>query len=255
MAKILLSFGICSVYTMLMYGLDFWLWAIVIIDLLIIAITGLWVSVCHTYLWNPAIQKNNDECDPYPLLWETDRQMNYRMSALNREYLLLNRCVAKRNLGEYDEVYSILMGLHLYETPGVLPQQKIAYLNNLFDICLLLEKYEQADIWYQKLTEVYYCQLKNKKQKELLKDTMQIANAANCFRHGEYGQCLSLIGDTHDGCLSIQISKAMLAANACLKLGKNDRAKEELQFVVQNGNKFYAVTQAKKMLEKFEVSQ
>ena len=255
LAKVLLSLGICTVYTALMYGLELSLWGIVIVDFLLVAITCLWVSVCHMNLWNPVILKNNNECDPYPLLWETDKQMNYRMSEINREQLLLNRCVAKRNLGEYDEVYTTLMGLHLYENPGVLPHQKFVYLNNLFDVCLLLEKYEQADIWYQKLTEAYTQKIKNKKQKELCEDAMQIARAANCFRHGEYEECLSLLGNERSGCLANQISKAMLAANACLKLGQIDRAKTELQFVVQNGNKFYAVVQAQKTLENIEVSQ
>ena len=254
LAKIILSVVFGGLYGGLWYLLN----ASVVFDL-IAAVLGailvcLWVSSCHMRFWKPAILHMNNECDPYPLLHETEKQKNYKMSRLNRQLLTVNACVAKRNLGQYEQVYEELMSLDLYENPAALSQYKVAYLNNLFDICILMEKYEQADIWYGKMATLYN-QMKNGKKKAALASIIEGADVAYLYRMGEYNKALSILYRKNGTNKSMQVNDAMLYARICLKIGSVEKAKEKLHFVIENGNLFYVVTEAKKLLAEIEEEQ
>ena len=45
------------------------------------------------------------------------------------------------------------------------------------------------------------------------------------------------------------VCASMVYAKAYIGLGETDKAKEKLNFILENGNKLYMVEQAKKMLE------
>jgi FimV-like protein len=50
----------------------------------------------------------------------------------------------------------------------------------------------------------------------------------------------------------MEVDVARIYAKAYLALGKPEFARENLQFVIENGNKLYAVTEAKELLARLD---
>ncbi|MBQ4562965.1 MAG: hypothetical protein IJA58_00630, partial [Lachnospiraceae bacterium] len=49
--------------------------------------------------------------------------------------------------------------------------------------------------------------------------------------------------------LKEEVSVSLLQAKAYLKLGDMEKAREKLDYVIKKGNKLYAVTEAKQLME------
>ena len=71
------------------------------------------VNSCAGKLLSIAEKSLTDQCDPYPLLKETEDQMSYNRSKIYEQLLLINYCVALRNIGEYNKVLEILKKVNL----------------------------------------------------------------------------------------------------------------------------------------------
>lgn len=228
--------------------INFPIGVIITFDLFLLLLNYFFVNSCHTALLKQPIKANDENCDPYPLLFETEKLLSYKNSPINQQIFLILKCVALHNIGEYSKTFDILSSINIDKFAGMLPVNKVSYYNNLSDICMVLGKNEQANIWYIKMAQMY-SDIKDSKSKKMLEPMMQAATASNIFRMGDYKQVVDLLSSIKCPNTVSAVSNAMLCAQAYLKLDAKEQAKEKLEFVIEKGNKLYIVTEAKDILQ------
>lgn len=180
--------------------------------------------------------------------------MPYKKSGVNQQSLLILYCLALRNTGKYQKAFEILSSINIDKFAGTLPVNKIVYYNNLSDICELLNQYEQADIWYAKMMQLYSDMPDNKTKKKLNNLVLE-AKISNQFLAGQYSEIIESLNSFEPNSLSSTIENAWLCAQAYLKLNEREKAIEKLNFIIEKGNKLYTVTKAKMLLERIENPQ
>lgn len=113
----------------------------------------------------------------------------------------------------------------------------------------MLNRYEEAEQYYEKLVELYQ-KLPEKKRGDYSEQAMLEAKADHFYRQQEYHQVVDLLGSVKTRHLCEEIDVCLLQAKAYLQLGEVEIARKKLEFVIEKGNKLYAVTEAKQLMEK-----
>jgi len=248
LAKIIFSVFLCTVYTGLLVFLKVGYGGIVIFDLILILATICYVDSCSVKLLNAAIRVLNEQCDPYPLLQESKRQLASAKTGMLKQQLLINYYAAKVSLGEYQAVYEGLSAIHVDKYPGFSPSAKFVYYNNLSSVCDDLKLTDQAEIWYQKSLQLYQ-DLKSSKQKEQLRESMEEAKIQSLIRKQEYIQALQLLNTFSASTLYKKVHASFSASQIYLAQGMPEKAREHLQYVITHGNKLHVVTLAKELYQ------
>ena len=119
---------------------------------------------CQDKVMKKASNENDTFCDPYPLLNDTEMLLNSGVKGMMKQVAQINHCVALRCTGQYEKTYEILKGINIDKEAGIIPLNKAVYYNNLTDICTLIGKYDEADVWNGKLMQIYG-DLRNTSQK------------------------------------------------------------------------------------------
>lgn len=198
-------------------------------------------------IMNTTLKALNEGCDPYPLLSETEKLLAYKNTENMKRTILINRAVALRDIGEYETVYDLLKSINIDKEPVML--NKCAYYNNLFDVCMILEKNDEAGIWFEKYMQVYN-DMKGKKAREMLSSSVTAAKAMDAYRRGDYIASINYTNSNVPKNLRSRVEGAIDYAKACIALGEKERAAEALSFIIQNGNKLYCVNEAAAMLRR-----
>ena len=222
-------------------------WMVAMTIIYLFYMTILYPNYCRIMQINEAIQVLNNQCDPYPLLEVTEQFLQKKHSELEKQIYEMNYCVALRDIGEYEKVYRILSELNIDKCGGMTLVNKIVYYNNRADICTVMDKYEEADIWHKKMMQLYDG-MRDGKTKQNLARMIRLAEAAELFRTGSYAETVKILRREEANCVRQDVSNCMLCGRAYLKLGETERAKEQLQVVVDKGNRVYEVIEAKELL-------
>lgn len=236
------------VYSFFFYKLDFPLWSIILIDLLLIFINYMFVHSTQNVLLKKPLEALSKHGDPEPLFYATQELLTFKNTQSDRQLLLLNHCAALRELGELQKVQDILKAINIDKLSGTLPITKAVYYNNLSDIYGLMGDSSQAEIWYLKMMQIYRDMPENK-FKKVFQNTAFIATAESYFRKGDDDQAVSMLKQIQTDDLSLKAEIALLYAKISLKQNDLACAKANLQYILDNGNRLYAVTIAQKMLD------
>jgi len=228
-------------------------WTIFSFSLLFFLLGLLYVNSALNVLMFDAAKSIDEKCDPYPMIEESEFLLKCKLSDFNRQLVSMNYCVALHTIGEFDKVFAILSDINIDKSASMLPVYKFVYYNNLFSVCLKLDKHEAADIWYDKMCKIYG-DMKENKQKRNLLVTMDVATAEKIFKNGDFVKTIQIINSTVPSNLYMTVTNSLLCAKAYLELGEKEKAAEKLRFVIDSGNKLYVVSEAKELLKKCEKS-
>lgn len=228
-----------------------WLWLVVLLGVLAVFFVCLWVGSSGPYLLIAPTKALNEGCDPYPLLREAQEQLTYRNTGPNEQLLCLDQCVALRYAGEYQQALEQLNAINIDRYAGTLPTSKFVYYNNLTDLLSVMGHFSEAEIWYQKAVQIYQ-DLPENKAKEKLRQLVDYLTADAWFRRGDYSQAIACVNALQPKTLVERIDRAMLYARCCAAMGQPERAKEQLEFVLAYGNRLYAVTEARYMMDQIQ---
>ncbi len=251
---ILLIFIICPLYTYLLWILEAPLGLIVFLDLLFFFSIIVSVNNSVNYVLKKPLDELNNKCDPVPLLMETQELLNYKNTKVVRQVLLMNYCVALSEIGELQKNYDILKSINIDELSATLPIHKLVYYHNLSNACDSIGDAAQADIWYEKMMQIYNGMPENKFKKQVVPVVNQ-ATAVAWYRKGDFNQALNILKCVQPNNLRQRISMSMLCAKIFIKLNDFDTARANLQFVIANGNKLFLVNEAHKLLQICNTSQ
>jgi len=223
------------------------IWIVVLFTLFMIFTAWGFVNSCARQLLLRAEKALREQCDPYPLLKETEDQLLYNRSQTYRQILTIDYCCALRNMGEYKKVLEQLESINIDKHAGTLPITKVIYYNNLADIYLCLNELEKAELWHNKSKQLQN-DLTNKKQKEMFSSLIQHNAAEISYCNKDYDKSIEILNNVAETNMRDAVYKALLYARIYITQGKFDEAKLKLQFVVGNGNKLIDVQIAKDLL-------
>lgn len=192
-----------------------------------------------------------EKCDPFPLLRISEKLLSSNISTVARRNLTVNYCIALRGIGEYEKAYEALKGLNIEDFPARMNLNKLILYNNLADLCFLLEKYDEVLEYHEKFEAIY-----NSLKMEKLDPAFQNAANSLCidrlYINGDYLGALELMRNQKPTHLESRINTAFYYAKIYIKLGDKENAKENLNYVIENGNRLFAVVEARRMLEVLE---
>lgn len=223
------------------------------------------IYVFYFYLINELLKKGiescEQRCDPEGFLKITEELLSYGVKGWIRQVVLIDYYDALRWSGQYERTYELLKAVNIDKEAGTDSSTKVVYYYNLTDICTQVGKYDEANIWYDKMQQIYG-DIKNEKIKQMYEHIVICGQAYDYYRKGQYAQTvqtvceLSAILTAMDKSGNGKVKKCMLVDNSLLlakcymELGELDKAKECLEYVIDNGNKLYVVVEAKEILAK-----
>jgi tetratricopeptide (TPR) repeat protein len=213
--------------------------------------TYLFVYTSPMYLVKKMQDEFNEKCNPEPFLHIIEELLSYKISEGERTNLLIDYCAPLCDMGEFQKAYDILTGINIDKKAGTPSVVKAVYYNNLAYACYMLGDNASADIWCEKMLQIYRDMPQNK-FKKMLDDTSLISSAEKSYRNGDYSGAMILINQAELKHTRIKVNAALLRAQIYLKAENIENAKKELDYVISNGNKCYDVVRAKEILSEIE---
>ncbi len=225
------------------------------------------VYVFYYYLINERLKKGieacEQHCDPEKFMQVTEELLSYGISGWIRQIVLIDYYDALRWLGQYEKSYELLKAVNIDKEAGTELGTKTVYYYNLADICTQIGKYDEANIWYDKMQQVY-ADIKNVKIKQMHEHMVICGQAYAYYRKGEYEKAVQTMSDLvialtatgESGSRKIKkimlIDASLLLAKCYIELGELEKAKAKLEYVMVNGNKLHSVVEAGEILAKIE---
>ena len=193
----------------------------------------------------------DQQCDPYPLLDTLKQMLDRKQNPAQQQMTEINYALALRLIGETYQCADILEKVNIDRFPGTSPYSKFIYYNNLSDVLFLLGRELEAKIWQKKSMQIYN-DLPANKMKQQFDHTVQLAEAEDLYRAGDYE--LAIRKAAWISCKSKRqlLDTALLAAKCHIALEETDKAREKLQYIADNGNKLHIVEEARQLLETLE---
>lgn len=205
-------------------------------------------SVSDLLLREP-LEKLEQGCDPYPLLAEVEIHMKKLPDSFQGQMIQINYALALVQTGSYEKALEVLEAVDMDKYPN--PIAKFIYYNNLCDLMTRLDRYPEADSWYRKSLEILDS-MPNNRLKGRLDRTVEMNAIEALYRDQDYVGALRRLARIPCPTPRAVVDAALLAARCNLALEEWDKAKEKLQYVIDNGNRLQCVTEARALLETLE---
>ena len=202
-------------------------------------------SVSDLLLREP-LEKLEQGCDPYPLLAEVEIHMKKLPDSFQGQMIQINYALALVQTGSYEKALEVLEAVDMDKYPN--PIAKFIYYNNLCDLMTRLDRYPEADSWYRKSLEILDS-MPNNRLKGRLDRTVEMNAIEALYRDQDYVGALRRLARIPCPTPRAVVDAALLAARCNLALEERDKAKEKLQYVIDNGNRLQCVTEARALLE------
>ena len=201
-------------------------------------------SVSDLLLREP-LEKLEQGCDPYPLLAEVEIHMKKLPDSFQGQMIQINYALALVQTGSYEKALEVLQAVDMDKYPN--PIAKFIYYNNLCDLMTRLGRYPEADSWYRKSLEILDS-MPNNRLKGRLDRTVEMNAIEALYRDQDYVGALRRLARIPCPTPRSVVDAALLAARCNLALEEWDKAREKLQYVIDNGNRLQCVTEARELL-------
>lgn len=206
-----------------------------------------YVNTCPERLIREPLEILEQQCDPGPFLEEMALMQDFPPDHPQAQIMRINYAMALRQVGEYEHVLEILRELNLEENAYASPLTKLVWYNNLSDVLTKLERFDEAEHWYEKALSIYH-QLPEGKTKEHFSKTMELAQAESLFRQRDYAIALRKLSRISCRTQRYLMDAALVAARCHVALEEYDKAREKLSYIQAHGNKLHCVKEAETLL-------
>ena len=248
--------GLCRTLLFLgLFGLAFYMSTFSYISFLTVylVVLALWfligrfIATAPVKLFREPVEQLNQNCDPYPLMEETQRQLARQFDGPHRQMLEFNYAAALRECGQMDKAMEVLENLNIDKFPGTTPYSKYSYYHNLCDLCYILDRKEEGRIWHRKANQIYR-DLPPVKAKQELTATYELMEAEILHYEGNSDDALRKVARIPLPHKKMILDAALLAAKCHIALEEPEKAREKLEYIIDNGNKLYIVQEATDLL-------
>lgn len=199
-------------------------------------------------LMHEPLEKLEQQCDPYPFLEEMERQMKNVKDNFQGQLTKINYAMALVQTGQNQKALDTLEAINIDQHPTASPFAKFIYYNNLCDVMTRMERFGEANAWYEKARTTYEA-LPDNKLKQKMDRTVQMNEIEYLYRDGDYAAALRKLSRIPCNTQRSLMEAALLAARCNIGLEEYDKAREKLQYVINNGNKLHAAVTARELLD------
>ena len=207
----------------------------------------LFVNTMPERLMKEPLEILEQQCDPYPLLAEMERQLPLCKEDLQGQLTRINYAMALSQTGQYETALQILEAIDIDRFPGTSPVVRYVYCNHLCDLLTRLDRFPEADGWYHRAQQIYE-QIPGSRLKQRMEYNVTMNDIEALYREGDYASALRRLSRLSCKTQRSLMSAALLAARCNLKQEEYEKAREKLQYIITNGNKLFAVEEAKQLL-------
>ncbi|MBE6626825.1 MAG: hypothetical protein E7628_06575 [Ruminococcaceae bacterium] len=250
LAAIIISILCCSVYTFIFCGGITSLFVVVGGNIFVIYLVCRFVSYRKHILINKAFDKLDRECDPYPLYVEVSDLLKSAVRNKNTTQLfLMYKHNALTHMGDFEQAYATLSEVDVSKmSKKFVASMSILHTYYMFSLCDKMGRDSEADHWYNKLLDDYSA-VRDPLTIGRVGRSVENAKLTDMFRRGEYEAVIEMMEDSTTPTKLSEIIRAMRYAKCYVGLGDTENAREQLEFVIENGGKLYYVKQAEEMME------
>lgn len=221
-------------------------------------VNAIYVGSVKGQISKGALDKLVNSGDPEPLLAVTMELMENKNNEAERLNLIINHCVALREMGELERARDMLEGIDIDKSAGKAPYIQFVYYHNYADICRLLGDIERCKALYGRAMQIYEHQLKGS-AKDSLRNIVLFDEAHILFdeAHMLYDDCdmegvLDRLDKIKDAPLTTRMEAELLRARVFIKKGMKKEAMAGLDSVIATAPKFYAARVASEFKMKLE---
>lgn len=209
----------------------------------------LFVNTIADKLMKQPLEILEQQCDPYPFLEEMELQQSRCKDNFQGQLTRINYAMALVQTGQNEKAVEVLESINIDRFPSISPFVKFVYYNNLCDVMTRLERFSEANIWYEK-SRMIYQDLPDNKMKRSMDRTAKMNEIEHLYREGDYQLALRKLSWLPCNTPRSVMDGALLAARCNFALGEYDKAREKLEYVVANANRLASARDASELLEK-----
>ncbi len=255
-ATIIISILCCALYTFVICrGITS---PIMIIggNIFVIYLVWRYVSYRKYNLVNKAFDKLDRECDPYPLFEETTALLkSMAHNKNNTQLFLMYQHNALTHMGEFEKAYHVMKAVDVSKmSKKFVASMSLLHTYYMFSLCEKMGRNDEADEWYDKLMDDYSA-VRDPLTIGRVGKSIDNAKLIDLCRKGEYEEVLDLMEDSSTPTKLSEIIRAMRYARVYIGLGDTEAAKEQLEYVIENGGKLYYVQQAEEWMENLDTTE
>lgn len=234
LSGVLFSVVLCTAVTALFWMLETKWKIILIVDLFLIMLVGLFVQSCANHVLAAANDKMMNECDPQPLIEACEHQLKRTRRGANRQLLQISYAAALANRGDLQEAYDLLYALNIDRYAAMLPGPKVVYYHNFAYVCHMLGRYEGADVYHHKAVMMYRDLLKYSfRQQRAVKDLLFAAEWEAELRRGNHTKAMTVLDQMREDTRLQAVDRAWGYANVYLAMHDSARAEPYLRYVAE----------------------
>lgn len=254
LSTVLFSFLMVGLYFFLDLAVGILWWGNLLIVLAMAFAWCFYVVTRKAALMNGALSYLSEDCDPRPMLELLGDILKYKSSPAVRELDLMNYANYLIMLDGYEEKgRDMLLRLDIDKYYANQPFARLSYYGIISAI-----EYERADanasLHLKMAEDILKAECERSKRMNItlseIAKTIEITKAI--YEEKDLRRAIELIGERESKTLFEKVGDAHLLGECYIGLGEAEKAREQLKFVLENGNKLSLVSSAKKMLEGLE---
>lgn len=209
-------------------------------------------SAATLRLMNAAVVRMNEQCDPYALLEETNKQLLYVKSRTDRSMLAINRAAALVEMGQQTRAMEEMEAINT-DDPVLTVQWRYVYYHNLTLTALSCGQMEKAQVYYQKCLQQF--DSAKGKMRDKLQEHKTTLTAIMHLYHDEYEQAYAMLAPQNPETLLTRVHRAYALGRIALVQGNIPVARVHLEFVAANGGRTYLPAAANGLLADLNQAQ
>jgi len=225
--------------------------SIAVLDVIVALVNAIYVGSVNSYISKGALDKLNNSGDPEPLLAVTMELMENKNNEAERLNLIINHCVALREMGELERARDMLEGIDIDKSAGKAPYIQFIYYHNYADICRLVGDIERCKALYGRAMQIYEHQLKGS-AKDSLRDIVLFDEAHMLYDDCDMEGVLDRLDKIKDAPLTTRVEAELLRARVFIKKGMKKEAMAGLDGVIATAPKLYAARVASELKREIE---
>jgi len=189
-------------------------------------------------------------CDPEKSIEILEKNLSHRKKSRYQQLYVINKSACLGALGRYSEALELLRKNDFINDLKTPPGNEIIYYNNLSSNYVGLKDFDSAKESLDKAFEIYNKSKKPIQMYRTLYKCLTLSKVSMDISEGNLENAEEfLIEELKNENIKKNIVETNFdLARLYIKLGRNEEAKERLQYVIENGNKLYCVDEAKDLL-------
>ena len=245
-----LPFGLIILLLYWFLEAPFWLGCILALIFMFCIYT--FIDLAPTLYLQESAKLNDQQCDPYPLLEETEKLLSLKLKPNAHFSVSLNHATALINTGDTQKAEEIFSALDISICQN--PLLQFNYFTLSAEIAISRKREDHAAFCIDRMAQIA-CRLKPANIRKMSADSLLFIKAGMALLQKEPDAALELLHKIQPTLPIHLVNHSLLLGQAYMAHKNWELAEIWLQQTIQTGNRLYAVDEARSLLAKIEVEK